>query len=306
LKINIFRSFIITILFTSIIAIEGCNSNDQKESKSPELEIIPSLKKVLNRGGEIIYANDFWVIADVGDSTTAELASYLASSLRGLTNQDVLITDLYSTRKHNQSISIKINTSIEDPQAYTLDLTSAKVKIEGGSSQGVYYGIKTLLHLLNSTDGRDTIFAIPKVIIKDSPINKVRAVLVTSDQLEGEYFIMSFVMGTLKLNKLIIENNQESEAKISKVTAKNFVQFSNYQEFNSNISIISFGDSLEDLERFYTTYNANLNNEEIILDLRSSSSSAIYNKLIIMAEISWASSNKRSFDDLKKNFDGIE
>lgn len=286
--------------------MEGCNSTDQKESKSLELKIIPSPNKVLNRGGEIVYSKDFRVIADVSDSTTSELASFLASRLKSLTSQDVLITDLYSTRKHNQSIRIKINAGSEDLQGYSLDLSSAQIKIDAGSSQGIYYGIQSLVRLFNSVENSDSTYTLPKVIIKDSPSNKIRALLFSSAQIEGEYKILSLIMGMLKFNKLIIENNQETEIELKKLMAKNFIHVSNLDELDSNIPLISIGDSLEDLEQFYTTYKASSNNAEFVLDLRFSSNSVIYNKLIIMSEISWTNSNKKSFDELKESFQSTD
>ena len=228
------------------------------------------------------------------------LASYLAQGLNGLTNNETLITDLYSTRKHSQSIRLEINTSLDNRQAYVLDLTSPLINIEAKTSQGIFYGIQTFLQILNSAKIDSNKFIIPRTIIRDSPSQNFRGVLVTHAQLEnGEIEKLVSMMGRLKLNNLLIENNTSSYTKFNQVAAKYFVQVSNYNDLASDISVVNFGGSKGQIEEFYSSFLPSSKSAEIVLDLRSTERSSYFKKLIIMAEISWANSNNRSLDDLK-------
>ncbi len=50
-------------------------------------------------------------------------------------------------------IILSLSTTIENPEAYQLNITPKRIEIKGGSESGVFYGLQTLLQLINnSTD----------------------------------------------------------------------------------------------------------------------------------------------------------
>jgi hypothetical protein len=290
-----------------LIIVSGCSRDNKLENKSQELNLVPSPKKTLNRGGENTYSGNFWIIADVSNSGMSDLASYLASGLKGITNEETLITDLYSSRKHNQSIKLELNTSLENKKAYVLDLTSPQVKIEAGSAQGIFYGIQTFLQILNIAKSDSSNFIIPRTIIKDSPSHNIRGALVTPAQIANDEFEkLISKMRRLKLNYLLIDNSMLSYPKLNQMAAKYFIKVSSINDLASDTSVYNFGDSDEEIEEFYSSFLPSSNSAEMVLDLRSTERLSYNKKLIVISEISWTNSNYRSLDDLKSKTKDIE
>lgn len=279
--------------FTLIISTYSCGNYDAEDHYNPRLNIIPTPSKVLTRGGVVIIADDLWVIVNVSDSISSKIATVLVDKLVKLTNNQVLITDLFSTRKHKQSISLEINESILANEAYSLKITSAQISIKAGHAAGLNYGVESLLQILKQCYS-DHLFTIPKMVISDNPKTKNRGVLVNQNQLENEVTEELLIeMAKLKLNSLIVYDYYESKLNISRLALKH------------NIKVLDATDlpdgamkfTLDTEKKKISGINfVNLNSEYMVLDISNSSPINSDLQLDILSELSWS----------KPNFDSIE
>src|SRR5262249_7846474 len=86
------------------------------------------------------------------------------------------------------------STGPDSREAYTLEVTSKGVEIRGRSSAGVFYGVQTLLQMVEGT-GADAV--LPVVEIKDWPALAYRGVMI--DFSEGELTRVSEVKPQIDL-----------------------------------------------------------------------------------------------------------
>lgn len=83
-----------------------------------------------------------------------------------------------SKEMYNNSINIKIDKSL-DKEAYTLKVFENRVNLIGGSHEGVFYGIQSLLQVIpnKNTFNKQQFIEVPGVIIEDSPFFEYRGVM---------------------------------------------------------------------------------------------------------------------------------
>lgn len=294
------KVFRIIILLTILAGFIACNSKKAEKKQTVTVEVLPFPNKVLKRGGTITISSNIWVIANVSDSVSSELATYLVKSLNKLTGKDIGITDLYSTRKHNQSIKIELdnNIGLTSSESYTLDLTSAHIKIKAKSARGIYYGIQTLLQLLKSGANNGK-YVLPKIIIKDSPAFSIRGIAIKQSQL-NTISVTSFVqlLGVLKINTIFVIADAEQDTKIKAEASENYLNLYTGDEISSDIMLLSYGASSKELEEIYNTADLNSASKGIVLDLISTSKEDLLAKLPVLAELSWLDKDKRDYTRL--------
>jgi len=296
-----YRVYRIAILLTIFTGFLSCESKKAEEKQSVSVDVLPYPNKVLKRRGSITLSNNFWVIANVSDSLSSDLASYLVKNLSLITGQDAHITDLYSTRKHKQSIKIELDNNMlsSKDEAYTLDLTSPHIKIKGESAIGIYYGMQTLLQLLNSGKSGST-YLLPKILIKDSPSYLVRGILMQQSQLNSLDVPGLFdMLGGLKINSVYIIGDENPDVEVDEKANENYLKLYHGKDIPKNITIVSFGSSNKELEDYYMTENIGGDSDGIVLDLTSTEKKEFSTKLAILAELAWSESNNR--DHLRIN-----
>ena len=212
----------IVLLLTFLIGIISCDSKKDNEKEAISINVLPFPNKVLKRGGSIDLSRNMWVVANVGDSLSSSLATYLVKKLRLITGEDALITDLYSTRKHNQSITIGLeNNKLVVDESYTLDITSSHINIKSKSSRGIFYGVQTILHLLIS-GANDSSFILPKIVIKDSPRYSTRGITIKQSQLNSlDTYELFNLLGVLKINSLFVIQDDDKDQNILEGAAEN-------------------------------------------------------------------------------------
>ena len=86
------------------------------------------------------------------------------------------IAELSSTG--TATITLGIDESLSDDEAYTLNLTSAGVTIKGKTAAGVFYGIMTLEQLMIDEDASARCIETSPIAIEDAPRTHVRELMV--------------------------------------------------------------------------------------------------------------------------------
>jgi len=296
---KVFRIF---ILLTILTGLSACDSKKTEGKQTIAVDVLPFPNKVLNRGGTITLSSNNWVIANVSDSVSSELAAYLVRSLGKITGEDARITDIYSTRKHQQSIKIELDNNIQSgtTESYTIDITSPHIKIKAKSASGIYYGIQTLLQLLKSGANNST-YELPKIVIKDSPNYLVRGITIKQSQL-NDISVTSFfhLLGVMKINSVFVIDDNGQDPILTLAASKNYIKLYAGKELPNDISLFSYGSTGKELENFYKTADLDPESKGVVLDLTSTPNEDHLAKLSVLAELSWSDKEKHDFTRLVK------
>lgn len=165
-----------TALLVLILALTmiGCNKNDTPTDLST-ISIIP--KPTAMTAG----AGHFELTKDSKIYSRGELeAQYLQQELKRSTGIDLEITPY--TDEATDGIILQLTTEeTEDSgsEAYTIDVTTAKVMINASTTAGLFYGIQTLLQLMpvevySPEVANNVDWIVPAVHIEDNPRFKWR------------------------------------------------------------------------------------------------------------------------------------
>jgi hypothetical protein len=294
------KGFRIIILLAILTGFYSCELKNTEKERTISVDVLPFPNKVLKRGGIITISNKNWVIANVSDSVSVELATYLVKSLEKITDEDALITDLYSTRKHDQSIKIEIDNNYKSNtgESYTLDITSSHTKIRAKSARGIYYGIQTLLQLLKAGESNKA-YVLPKIVIKDEPRYSMRGITIKQSQINHLVAANLFCqLGAIKINSVFIIDDDEQEATLKNVASENYIKLYTGKEFPGNIRLISYGPSSNVLEEIYNTTVFDTESKGIVLDLTSTANDDLITKLYVLAELSWSGKDNHDYSRL--------
>ena len=292
-----YRVFQVVILLALITGLYACESKKTEQNQAISVDVLPFPNKVLKRGGIITISDKNWVVANVSDSVSSELAAYLVKSLEKITGEDALITDLYSTRKHEQSIKIELVNSIKfkTNDSYTLDITSSHIKIKAKSAGGVYYGIQSLLQLLESGANNNN-YVLPKIVVKDSPGFLVRGITIKQSQINHLAAANLFRhLGAIKINTVFIIDDDEQEEILKIIASENYIKLYTGKELPSDITLISYGASNNELEEIYNTMEIDSETKGIVLDLTSTANDDLLAKLFVLAELSWSEKDNHDY-----------
>ena len=75
-------------------------------------------------------------------------------------------------------LSLDIDGSLADDEAYTLEITGKKIQVKGKTARGVFYALMTLDQLLRGNGSTSCVDAIPQLTISDRPRTHVRELMV--------------------------------------------------------------------------------------------------------------------------------
>lgn len=135
------------------------------------------------------------------EATLQNEASLLRAKL--LENFDIRAT-LQNEAGQNATIDLQINATIPKAEGYRLITSGEKIQITGKDPAGVFYGIQTLLGLIEKKEGKLTL---PTGRIDDQPAYGYRGLhLDVSRNFQSKETILRLldIMGHYKLNKFLI------------------------------------------------------------------------------------------------------
>ncbi len=147
----------ISALFLALV-FSGCNSGTPAD---PNVSIVPKPQSLTVKPGSFKIKNGTPVVYCSNDLQAD--AGYLAGSFKQLTGLELPVR----TQESANAIILKLNEQIETPEGYTLKSDDQRVVIEAKTSDGIFYGIQSLLQLLPSQVKGPV--RIPAVEIVDQP-----------------------------------------------------------------------------------------------------------------------------------------
>lgn len=127
------------------------------------INIIPQPKSVVKKQGYFILNDRVPIL--YSDSKMRSLAEYTISTLKAMTGMQLNVT-LTKGNQKNRSINLRIDKNVQmGNEGYNLDVSSERITIKANSSQGLFYGVQTLLQLIPINAD----YKIPSVVIQDEP-----------------------------------------------------------------------------------------------------------------------------------------
>jgi len=280
-----FKAIILTTCFLTSVAIifTACSRNEEEKTLTEDYKIIPLPDKVLKRSGWLSFDNDFWIIADVSDSSTANLAKYLVEEIEKLPGAYAAIADLYSTRQLNQGIKLELAEGIsEHSQGYVLTITSGIISIQANTPVGLFYGIQTALSILKEHwDGNSKTAELQKMVIKDQPKYNVRVLKIDSLDQSFNHSEFIAILAKLKFNKLLISEEQVLNFNEHNVQNK-FIEITHQPILHSQ----HIGIKLRDIKKFAEA-QSEINSDTIVITFDNLKSLNLEQELITAGNISW-------------------
>ena len=150
-KRNIFHSALFALLL-----LVGASSCSQPQG----LNIIPMPRSVEYHRGEFILSPETKFYSSLSPESKQALARYL----EGTALDSVAFAD-EATGNGGIELTLCDTTVVPEAEGYHLEIGKKGVKLSASTETGIFYGIQTLLQLLNNGDGK----TLPAVTIADSP-----------------------------------------------------------------------------------------------------------------------------------------
>ena len=88
------------------------------------------------------------------------------------------IGNIVNSRQRGIRLVLNLDTSLDDDEAYTLQIKGNEVGISGKTPRGVFWGLMTLDQILRGSGTKECVDAIPQLTIKDTPRTHVRELMV--------------------------------------------------------------------------------------------------------------------------------
>jgi hexosaminidase len=136
---------------------------DNAQNTVEDYQVIPKPVELTMEVGK--FAIDGNTSIDVSEGLDGE-AMFLAESIQQLTN---VVPTVNSGKKAN--IFLALDNQIENGEGYRLEVTPDQIRILGKNAKGVFYGIQSLLQLIDIPEGGSSVngITVPAVSIKDRP-----------------------------------------------------------------------------------------------------------------------------------------
>ena len=147
-------------IIISILFIQGCES----EVLVSELGLVPLPSSVSIQKGTADFSADWSINHNDGHPDLKHLKERLAENIQ--TDHGI---SLSKSSKQNISLNISENSTTDDSEDYELSIRTDEIIINASSPNGVFYGIQTLLQLLDSGKRAANKIEIQKVSIRDIP-----------------------------------------------------------------------------------------------------------------------------------------
>ena len=155
-----------TLLILALMAIVlSCKDYQQEKNNAENYNIVPKPAELKIGNGKFTFKDKTTMIFP---ETLVNEAQFMIESFRKLSGQRVSFTRIAGTKA---DIFLHLDNSITNREGYRLEISRHKIKITGKTPAGVFYGIQSLLQLveppINGESFGDMI--IPAVTIKDAP-----------------------------------------------------------------------------------------------------------------------------------------
>lgn len=290
------------IYISLILIIISCSSDKESARNRNDQQLIPTPTKVLKRSGTVTLKNNFWIITDVSDSSSARMGKYLVEKIDEISGLVGTIADLYSTRNHEQGIVLEI---IEDPslhpQGYNLNLTSRMIKIDAVSEQGLFYGITTILEILRSSwDSSSRSAEIQQVVIKDQPVFNTRIIDLSEEKNTATIDGLAPRLGQFKINAIKI--NPELTEKVDHALLRKYHISVLDNTPVTTASTVTISNVHTENQQLFTSLD-NTGSDTLLIILSSQVEAEPQDNFLTASQLGWYGPSQKSYNSLETYLD---
>ncbi|HAN19230.1 MAG: beta-N-acetylglucosaminidase [Bacteroidetes bacterium GWC2_33_15] len=136
------------IFFSLFIFLLSC----KKETQNQEIFIIPKPVKIEYAQGDFTINKNTTIIYDKNIENLDKVAKYLHAEILKNLNLDLKINISEKKQKRNSILLIPDTTRSLGNESYNLRVTKKNIKITSFAANGSFYGVQTLLQLLNTNE----------------------------------------------------------------------------------------------------------------------------------------------------------
>lgn len=151
-KRNLFHSALFALLL--LVGASSCSQQPK------ELDIIPMPRSVEYHRGTFTLSPETKFYASLSPESKQALARYLEGTALG----QVAFAD-EATGNDGIELTLCDTANVPEAEGYRLEIGKKGIHLSASTETGIFYGIQTLLQLLNNGDGK----SLPAVTIADSP-----------------------------------------------------------------------------------------------------------------------------------------
>ncbi len=190
------------ILIGAILFFLSLVFGDSVADTTPLLRPYP--KKITLHKSTITLDKDWFILSDLPNEQTVDVADYLRQNLKADFGLDLPVVRKGNVPGNRKAVSVTVDKGISEinDESYIIDASVDGVKISSKSPKGVFYGIQTLFQLLRREEGR---VLLPGCHIEDWPDIKIRAIHFSGakpSQIKSQLDIIA----KYKYNAVIIES----------------------------------------------------------------------------------------------------
>lgn len=155
-------------LFAAIVILFGLFAFSKPTSR-PDVKIIPQPAVMKNLEGTFTLNSGTKILINSESEEMKNIVSSLNQHIKtfyGFENKEVS----YSLKAQSKSIFIKLDPSLKTgKEGYHLNVTSKGIILEASASNGLFYGIQTIIQLMPAKKQKVSKVVLPSVDIKDFP-----------------------------------------------------------------------------------------------------------------------------------------
>ncbi len=152
------KKVLLPILFIGSLLV-GCTDTPAVA----DYRIVPLPQEISPTDGDAFTINNNTPIVCIGDEAMQRNADFLSEYIKEKTEIALSVTDVPTAK----AITLALDSAIENPEGYRLNVNADSVSIIGASPAGVFYGIQTLRKSLPVAKGGTV--QLPAVTIADAP-----------------------------------------------------------------------------------------------------------------------------------------
>lgn len=151
------------ILSGLLFLFTACSSQQEKRA---DFHVVPLPQQIDSTGNGAFLLSEKTLIAyPENDEELKRNAALLADFVAQKTGMQLQVKADGSSQS---VIALSKGLSVDNPEAYSLTVSSQRIDIQGAAGSGVFYGIQTLRKALPICDGNATV-SVPLVSVKDAP-----------------------------------------------------------------------------------------------------------------------------------------
>ena len=151
------------LMGAALVCFAACSSPTQMA----DFGIIPMPNEVTaTESGNFTLNADTRIVYPEGNAVMQRNAEFLAQYVQETTGLQLTVA---TAAEGNNAIVLAATLEHENAEAYTLNVSSTEVHINGASEAGCFYGIQTLRKALPVVEGEPVAVEIPAVEVKDAP-----------------------------------------------------------------------------------------------------------------------------------------